>query len=305
MIYPDQTDNYNIDILNQNFREIVESLETLNQKIENGGVDNFSSAPVDLESEDALEPSQTAEMSLWSSGREKIGKLFKDVSVAIKNIRYLVKLIGTTDISSLSSSGTVTGAVRQLSSDLSNKSSICIIQELTSINQLEKVGFYLIGEINQSLAESMGINNVGDYSMIVTSANASGGVLYFGTGFLFSPRLDGNFYYIKIWDNVPTAYIQNPDTVSWKMLNSTKWSMYGKCGRLGMLIVDYGAQDTIIGETLGIIEEGYRPSYQCCAINAFDNQPGEIAIGANGMVVYQSNNGNANYVRCTITYIIA
>ena len=37
MIYPDQTDNYNIDILNQNFREIVESLETLNQKIENGG----------------------------------------------------------------------------------------------------------------------------------------------------------------------------------------------------------------------------------------------------------------------------
>ena len=195
--------------------------------------------------------------------------------------------------------------ITQLNGNLANKSDIYIIQELTSINQLEKVGFYLIGGISQSLADSMGINNTGDYSMIVTSANASGGVLYYGTGFLFSPRLDSNFYYIKIWDNVPTAYIQNPDTVSWKMLNNTKWSMYGKYGRLGMLVVDYSAQDTIIGETLGIIEEGYRPAYQCCAINAFDNQPGEIAIGTNGMVMYQSNNGNANYVRCTITYIIA
>ncbi len=102
----------------------------------------------------------------------------------------------------------LTDQITQLNSDLANKTGIYIIQELTSINQIEKVGFYFIEGISQSLANSMGINNTGDYSMIVTSVNGSGGVLDYGTGFLFSPRLEGNFYYIRIWDNVPTAYIK-------------------------------------------------------------------------------------------------
>lgn len=99
-----------------------------------------------------------------------------------------------------------TGRIDQINSNLVAKAGIYFIEELTSINQIENVGFYRISGISQSLADSMGINNLGDYSAIITSVNAWGGVLYYGSGFLFSPRLGSDFYFLRIWDNVPTAY---------------------------------------------------------------------------------------------------
>lgn len=58
----------------------------------------------------------------WTSvGRlstgEKLGSAFNKVSMMFKNIRYLYKMLGTTDISSVGG-GTVTGAISKLNTDL-------------------------------------------------------------------------------------------------------------------------------------------------------------------------------------------
>ena len=60
----------------------------------------------------------------WTSvGRlstgEKLGSAFNKVSMMFKNIRYLYKMLGTTDISSVGG-GTVTGAISKLNTDLIN-----------------------------------------------------------------------------------------------------------------------------------------------------------------------------------------
>lgn len=51
---------------------------------------------------------------------EKHSSLFNKVSIMFKNIRTIAKLIGTTDISAIGG-GTVTGAISQINSDLSDK----------------------------------------------------------------------------------------------------------------------------------------------------------------------------------------
>ena len=92
MIYPNQTDNYNIELFNQNFRELEEKTKQLEGEI--GGVEDFGTVSINLESQDESDPQTPSDMPLWTSGKKTIGNLFKDISTAIKNTRYLMKLIG-------------------------------------------------------------------------------------------------------------------------------------------------------------------------------------------------------------------
>lgn len=65
-------------------------------------------------------------VSKLSSG-EKHSSILKKVSQMFKNVRYLYKMLGTTDISKIGN-GTCTGAISSLSSSLANKSFIKIVK---------------------------------------------------------------------------------------------------------------------------------------------------------------------------------
>lgn len=74
---------------------------------------------VTFTSDDVENPTVWTSMVLFKS-REKLSSLFNKVSIMAKNVRYLYKMIGSTDISGIGG-GTVTGALSQLNSNLTWK----------------------------------------------------------------------------------------------------------------------------------------------------------------------------------------
>lgn len=96
-----------------------------------------------------------------------------------------------------------------LSLKLANLSRNNYINVLTNINQITSIGFWKIGSIDSSYAQSIGIrpaDNVGDFYAIVANYNGDGvDHYYFGNLLLFSPRLGVNYFTIQIWNEVATA----------------------------------------------------------------------------------------------------
>ena len=76
-------------------------------------VSTFSSSDTD----DSV--SEWTSVSVLSSG-EKLSSLFNKISTMFRNIRYLYKLIGSTDISELSEDGTITKSLTTLNGKLLN-----------------------------------------------------------------------------------------------------------------------------------------------------------------------------------------
>lgn len=74
---------------------------------------------VTFESGDGLEPTGPAEVPLMESGW-RVKNLMRSISLAVRNTRYLLKVLGTTDISALAD-GTLTGAVKGLADDKLDK----------------------------------------------------------------------------------------------------------------------------------------------------------------------------------------
>lgn len=71
--------------------------------------------------------------------------LFNRISTMMKNVRYLYKLIGTTDISSLSTAGTVTGAISKLNTDLTDTLKKVTWTNNVDLNNLTTDGIYYLG----------------------------------------------------------------------------------------------------------------------------------------------------------------
>lgn len=74
---------------------------------------------VSFTSNDSENPDTWTDAALLSSG-EKHKSIFEKISTMFKNIRYLYKMLGTSDISALGG-GTVTGAISALNSNLSKR----------------------------------------------------------------------------------------------------------------------------------------------------------------------------------------
>ena len=68
---------------------------------------------------DAASPTGWADIGVVASG-EKHSSLFRKMSLAVKNLRYLYKVIGTTNISAIGG-GTLTGAINALNTGLEKK----------------------------------------------------------------------------------------------------------------------------------------------------------------------------------------
>lgn len=93
-------------------RESIEALESA--KLDKSG-DTANNITV-FSSGDNLSPTGWANIEKIESG-ETHASLFRKFSLAVKNLRYLYKMLGTTDISAIGD-GTVTGAISGLNNNL-------------------------------------------------------------------------------------------------------------------------------------------------------------------------------------------
>lgn len=88
---------------------------------------------------------------------EKHSSLLNKISTMIKNVRFLYKVLGTTDISTIGD-GTVTGAVSTLNSSLSDSG----WKELTTdVFYRKKNGFVTLNQCNGVLKSSSSYNEIG------------------------------------------------------------------------------------------------------------------------------------------------
>ncbi len=96
------------------------------------------------------------------------------------------------------------------------------IDVLTNINQITSIGFWKIGSIDSSYAQSIGIravDNVGDFYALVSNYNGDGSRFNYGNLQLFSPRLGVNHFEIQVWNGAAAArHAITYDT----MLNTTE-----------------------------------------------------------------------------------
>ncbi len=100
---------------------VVEALnEAIGTKLNKDG--DVRDTTVTFTSGDTENPEEWAEVAPVESG-EKQSSLWRKVSLFAKNLRYLWKLCGTSDISGLAD-GTLTGAVSKLNTDMAGKANL-------------------------------------------------------------------------------------------------------------------------------------------------------------------------------------
>lgn len=205
------TDPGNADYMNISTKQIFANTLVNQKEIREGDSKNKI---ITFDSMDSKKADKWTDVAMMESG-EKHKSLIKKISIMFKNVRYLYKLLGTTDISKIED-GTVTGAIKKVNKALKPIDAENRIEEMTSINQITSVGFWKIATIENNYAHEIGIdNNVGDFYAIVSNYNGNGTDRYtFGDLLLFSPRLQGYHYAINIWnENAQARLVLTNDNI--------------------------------------------------------------------------------------------
>lgn len=130
-------------------------------------VSTFSSSDTD----DSV--SEWTSVSMLSSG-EKLSSLFNKISTMFRNIRYLYKLIGSTDISELSEDGTITKSLTILNSNLTKVIQMKAFDitfengvSITSITGSTYNGYPLtIIPIGQAFGCTLYVSNLSPYTVV-------------------------------------------------------------------------------------------------------------------------------------------
>lgn len=112
-------------------------------------MDNTGSNVVTYTSEDQADSAVTRSTG-WTTVSALVSgmthsNLFNSMSKMFKNIRWLYKMLGTTDISSISSAGTVTGAIAKLNTDVNDYSHLSFTVYSNRVTVLES-STYRCGE---------------------------------------------------------------------------------------------------------------------------------------------------------------
>lgn len=191
------TDPGNADYMNIATKQIFANTLVNKKEVQEGDSKNRT---ITFESKDSENANKWTNVAVPESGEEH-KSLMEKISIMFKNVRYLHKLLGTTDISKIGD-GTVTGAIKKVNKALKPIDAENRIEEMTSINQITSIGFWKIADIENNYAREIGIdNNVGDFYAVVSNYNGNGIDFYnFGDLLLFSPRLQGYHYAINIWN---------------------------------------------------------------------------------------------------------
>lgn len=96
---------------------VSDLLDTENLLYADDAMSPGSTAELDFESQDQLNPSSTVNVTKLE-GTDGWSQRFVKISQMFKNIRWIFKKIGSTDITSLDSNGTLTGAIDTLNNNL-------------------------------------------------------------------------------------------------------------------------------------------------------------------------------------------
>lgn len=99
-----------------------------------GSADDVSGSNINYESGDELDPSEPAEVPKLNN-KETLKSFAQKVSIAVRNIRYLLKMLGSTDISTIGD-GTTTGAINALKINKVDKSGGTMSGNLTIAGRL-------------------------------------------------------------------------------------------------------------------------------------------------------------------------
>ena len=131
--------------------KISENAKNIELKLDKDGGDSTDNVTT-FTSNDASESTSWTDVDVMSSG-EKHSGLFSKISTMFKNMRYLYKLLGTTDISTVGD-GTVSGAISTLNSNMVS---------LTKFASVSGAGWYRIARYVN--ADSNGRNGAADNSV--------------------------------------------------------------------------------------------------------------------------------------------
>lgn len=188
-------------------RTVEQQKETVLEKTGDAG-----DTTVTFTSGDTENPEDWTEITPVESG-EKQSSLWRKVSLFAKNLRYLWKLCGTSDISGVGD-GTLTGAVSKLNTDLIGKSPIKIGTSETSFcNAAGGAGitsvFATLDKIHREISSTEnGFHNttaVGPIYGILLQKTDSSGQSYSGIAFSYATMAIvyfayvGGTFYIKVY----------------------------------------------------------------------------------------------------------
>ena len=70
---------------------------------------------------------------------------------------------------------------------------------------MDKAGLYVVEAISDDLWSKINkstLNNVGDYTLFMFNPNGLNGSMYYGAGFLVSPRWHAAFCYVQCWTGI-------------------------------------------------------------------------------------------------------
>ena len=159
---------------------------------------------VEFTSNDELNPSSTTSVELLTGNENWSDKLLK-ISKMFKNIRYLIKMLGTTDISSLSQEGTVTSAINNLNTSLNNAKQY--------INALT-----IPGTNTSTTTNHYNLNNAKS-TIIVFWKNGTNGAGGIDILYISNQTLNKATVYSSSTTNIPT-YTYNPSSTTVTITNN-------------------------------------------------------------------------------------
>lgn len=188
------TENLTVTVNNAGFVNVNDLNVAVEGKLSTDG--NASQVTVDFTSGDLADSDVTKDTGYTSVAKVDSGEtatsLLTKISNVIKNVRWIYKLLGTSDISSVGN-GTVTNAVTTLKSNVNSLNDALTNTNIVSINRVA-------------------LNGVTTGS----SGNISLGVANDGKTAIFGAIVNAKNYYVRIWvassNNTFYATVINPNT---------------------------------------------------------------------------------------------
>lgn len=191
-------------------QDVVEALdEAIGKKVNTNGGD-ISDTIAEFTEAPSLEEPQSGEM---------VKTIFGKLKLAVKNLKTLITLIGTTDISSIGG-GTVTGAISALNSNLSNKADIIGKSTLAVQKEISKGDLEAFSKANFVAEKPLGSQNACGYGFHNIGTN--GAFLYYEIdGYLHILRSDGTNAIIPTQTELEKISVGGNLKITWAQDGST------------------------------------------------------------------------------------
>lgn len=178
---------------------------------------NTNNNSVTFTSDDSVEPTEWTDVEVFKSG-EKHSSLFGKISIIFKNIRWMYKMLGTTDISNIGD-GTCTGALSTLNTDLSDHKSSASAHPWSSITGKPST-IFVIETVSKAYSLPLNVGVPVSFTVPTVTGYTPVGVSGFNTGHAFASAAVVNYESMTLYNtgieavtgtaSVSILYIKNP-----------------------------------------------------------------------------------------------